>query len=145
MTMSILKVYYTTNHKLAELPVIDGQLIFTRDTNTIYLDLNGVRLAYTDIRLLPTDQDRLDTLDPVEGFYYVEETAVLWRFKEQWIQITPSNLSPLYFGGIESFPTIGRDNTLYVADDATYRWDKISQSYKMVSNLTQWTSLEEGN
>ena len=118
---AIVKAYSTTNSKLSQLPVSDGNLIFVKDTHTIYLDLNGNRLAYTDIVVLPKETDRTSILAPIEGFYYVEETDIFWRYKEGWKQITPDNINPLFFGDYEDFPPTGKDNVLYISDEATYK------------------------
>ena len=139
---AIVKFYHTTKSKLAQLPVSDGNLVFVTDTKQMYLDMNGNRLGYTDIQVLPTESDRISILAPVEGFYFVEETDILWRYKEGWKQITPSNISPLFFGAYEDFPPVGSSNVLYVSDGATYKWDTLTSTYSCVSNKTEWNILE---
>lgn len=138
---AIVKAYSTTNSKLSQLPVSDGNLIFVKDTHTIYLDLNGNRLAYTDIVVLPKETDRTSILAPIEGFYYVEETDIFWRYKEGWKQITPENINPLFFGDYEDFPSTGKDNVLYISDEATYKWDSLTSTYICIANKTEWKSL----
>lgn len=138
---AIVKFYYTTNSKLNELPIVDGQVIFVHDTKKFYLDMSGVRVGYSDIQVLPSDSDRTAILAPVEGFYFVDDTNVMWRYKGGWKQITPSELSPLYFGEYESFPPIGKESTLYLTDSATYRWDSITSSYICIANKTEWRTV----
>ena len=138
---AIVKAYSTTNSKLSQLPVSDGNLIFVKDTHTIYLDLNGNRLAYTDIVILPKETDRTSILAPIEGFYYVEETDIFWRYKEGWKQITPDNINPLFFGDYEDFPPTEKDNVLYISDEATYKWDSLTSTYICIANKTEWKSL----
>lgn len=138
---AIVKFYHTTNSKLAQLPVRNGNLIFVTDTKRMYLDVNGNRLPYMDIQLLPTESDRTSVLAPIEGFYFVEETNVLWRYREGWIQVTPSNLTPLFFGSYEEFPPQGNPLVLYVSDNATYKWDSLTSKYMCVANKTEWTVL----
>lgn len=138
---AIVKFYHTTQSKLAQLPVSDGNLIFVTDTKKMYLDINGNRLGYQDIQVLPTETDRTSILAPIEGFYYVEETNILWRYKEGWKKVTPDNLSPLFFGAYEDFPPIGNSNVLYISDDATYKWDSLTSTYICVSNKTEWKEL----
>lgn len=135
---AIVKFYYTTDSKLSELPIVDGQVIFVHDTKKFYLDMNGLRLGYSDIQVLASDSDRTAVLAPVEGFYFVDDTNVMWRYKGGWKQITPSNLTPLVFGEYEDFPPTGKENTLYITDDATYRWDSITSSYICIANKTEW-------
>ena len=138
---AIVKFYHTTQSKLAQLPVSDGNLIFVTDTKKMYLDINGNRLGYQDIQVLPTDTDRTSILAPIEGFYYIEETNILWRYKEGWKKVTPDNLSPLFFGAYEDFPPTGNSNVLYISDDATYKWDSLTSTYICVSNKTEWKEL----
>lgn len=138
---AIVKFYHTTQSKLAQLPVSDGNLVFVTDTKKMYLDINGNRLAYTDIQVLPEESDRTSILAPIEGFYYVEETNILWRYKEGWKKVTPDNLSPLFFGAYEDFPPTGKSNVLYISDDATYKWDSLTSTYICVSNKTEWKEL----
>lgn len=138
---AIVKFYHTTQSKLAQLPVSDGNLIFVTDTKKMYLDINGNRLGYQDIQVLPTETDRTSILAPIEGFYYVEETNILWRYKEGWKKVTPDNLSPLFFGAYEDFSPTGKSNVLYISDDATYKWDSLTSTYICVSNKTEWKEL----
>lgn len=138
---AIVKFYHTTQSKLAQLPVSDGNLVFVTDTKKMYLDINGNRLGYQDIQVLPTETDRTSILAPIEGFYYVEETNILWRYKEGWKKVTPDNLSPLFFGAYEDFPPTGNSNVLYISDDATYKWDSLTSTYICVSNKTEWKEL----
>ena len=140
--MAIVKAYNTLQSKLSQLPVSDGNLIFVTDTHTIYLDINGTRLGYTDITVLSQETDRTSILAPVEGFYYVEETDIFWRYKGGWKQITPDNLNPLFFGASEDFPPTGKDNVLYISDDATYKWDSLTSQYICIANKTEWDVIQ---
>ena len=143
MANAIVKMYATTASKLSQLQVLDGQLIFVRDVRKIYLDMNGTRLEYSIIQVLASEEDRSNLLAPVEGFYFVESTHVMWRYKDKWTQISPSNLNPIFFGGTsDEFPPVGNSTTLYVTDDATYKWDTLLQKYVVVSNKTEWKTLE---
>ena len=139
---AIVKMYHTTDSKISQLPVTDGNLVFTTDTKRMYLDMNGLRLPYVDIQILSQETDRTSILAPIEGFYFVEETNVLWRYKGGWKQITPNNLAPLFFGDYEDFPPQGQSNVLYVTDDATYKWDSLTSTYICISNKTEWKTLE---
>ena len=67
----------TTSQNLENIEIIKGQLIFVKDKREFYLDLEGKRIPYQSIVILETEDDRLDMLDPVEGFYYVQETNIL--------------------------------------------------------------------
>ena len=141
MSGSIVKFYHTKQSKLSSLPVRDGNLVFVTDTKKMYLDINGNRLPYVDIQILFQETDRTSILAPIEGFYYVEETNVLWRYKGSWKQVTPDNMTPLFFGDYDSFPEQGHSGTLYVSDNATYKWDSVKLQYVCVANKTEWNYL----
>lgn len=138
---AIVKFYSTVASNLAELPIVDGQFIFVRDTRTFHVDLGGARLEYTDIQVLPLESNRTQLLAPTEGFYYVEDTNVMWRYKSGWKQITPSNLSPFVYGDYDSFPEQGQEGTLYATQDATYAWDSTLESYVCIANKTEWKEV----
>lgn len=134
------QIYYTTASRLNDLGINDGQIIFTSDTKTIYLDMKSKRHSYSTIQVYDTDADRASVLAPVEGYYYVEETHVLWRYKSKWIQITPSDLEPVVFYSSESsLPAIGVENKLYCTDNAIYNWKQ--SSYNMIANRTEWETI----
>lgn len=77
MAVPIIRIYTTVFSKLSELPVVDGQLIFVQDMRTVYLDNHGMRLPYTVIDVLPTEEDRVALKEPAKGFYYTEDSNVL--------------------------------------------------------------------
>lgn len=142
MAAPIVKMYSTTAARLSDLAVLDGQMIFVKDVRKIYLDLNDIRVEYSILQVLSDEQERAAILAPVEGFYYVESTHVMWRYKSGWTQITPSNLTPVFFGAYETFPEVGDPSVLYVDDDVLYKWDALTSSYLAVANKTQWEELE---
>lgn len=142
--MAIMKIYETTAAKLTSLPVVDGQMIFVRDSHTICMDLHGLRISYHDITTLDTEQARLDILAPLKSFYYVEETHVLWSYEDAgWFQLTPDNLNPVFFGELKDFPVKGSSSTLYVDDDTIYKWDDSLGEYLPVANMTKWDDIPE--
>lgn len=142
MAADIVKFYTTVASKLSQLEVRNGNLIFTSDTKQIYLDIHGNRLGYNCIQVFATDTERSALLAPIEGFYFVEETGVMWRYKEKWVQISPDNLNEITFGtSVDDFPKTGNDKILYVTDDATYKWDRITKSYMVIANKTEWKTL----
>lgn len=131
---------YTTDSKLKDLGIVDGQIIFTSDTQTVYLDMKNKRHCYSTIQVFATDADRLKVLAPVEGYYFVENTNVLWRYKNIWKQVTPSNLEPiLFFDNELQLPAVGVENVLYCTNGAIYTWKQ--SSYSMVANRTEWEPI----
>lgn len=141
--MAILNAYITKSKYLPQLPVKDGQLIFTTDGNTVALDFGGTRYFYQTIQTFATEKDREELSFPLSGYYYVEESNALWYFSSSWSRITPKEIEPVVFGQTEEdFPEVGKENVLYVADDALYRYSKPDKKYLAVANLTEWKGLQ---
>lgn len=91
MAKTILKVVSTVESKLPTLPLEDGQLIFVYDKKKIILDNRGVRTVYEQIQTIETEEQRNDLLAPIDSFYFVIETSILWRYTNgHWNQITTS-------------------------------------------------------
>lgn len=145
MAATKMVVYVTTSARLPELPQNDGQVIFVRDTREIYMDWMGARVNYTVLQVIATEADRQMILSTASaGFYFVEGTGILWHYDgENWSPIN-EEVSPLYFGGKESFPAVGQRDMLYITDNAIYKWIDATQEYMVVSNKTDWNDIEEG-
>lgn len=78
----------TTASKIDELPIVNGQFILIKDTNTIAVDMNDKRTKYEQIITLASDSDRSSILAPVNGiFYFVVETNSLWKYDQEWQMI----------------------------------------------------------
>ncbi len=142
MATAYANLYVTMSKYLPELTVQDGNIVFTKDTGSIYLDFDGLRLPYQTINNFKTDAERVKC-KAVDGYYYVEDTNVLWRRKDDgWVQITPSDMTPInYYKSTSDFPAIGNAASIYMIDDVIYRYDPLSKSYQSVSNLTDWKVL----
>lgn len=128
----ILKAISTVDSKLASLEQKDGQLIFCKDTRRILLDLNGVRTAYEQITTLNTESQRTEILAPIDGFYFVLETHILWRYSSDWIQITSQPAEIIYISDTYlDFPSVGNLKQIYIdtGNDAIYRWDTATAKY----------------
>ena len=137
-----MKIVYTTSNRLDELTIEDGQIIFAVDTRTVYMDMKNKRTSYSTIFVFETDAERLAMENPAKGFYFVEETSVVWRYKTQWIQITQSGLNPIVFGEeVSSFPERGMEGTLYCGDSAIYKWNSSRSSYHLIANKNEWKEL----
>ena len=85
----VLSAIATSNSRLSELPVKDGQLIFVQDKSTIAFDYGGKRVLYRQIEEISTESARTSMLAPVNGHYYfVVDTGVMWTYRNGWVQIT---------------------------------------------------------
>lgn len=139
---SKIKFYVTNTQKLPELPVSDGNVIYTVDFPRMYLDYGGQRLQYSVIEV-DDDASRLALTSPQSGYYYVVDTNVFWRCHNgTWKQLTPSNVEPIYFSDSSTeFPTEGKVDALYTTYDSLYRWNDKEKDYVIVANKTAWQAM----
>lgn len=133
-----MSVVVTTSERLSSLLIQNGQLVFVKDKCRIAFDWDGKRTFYNQITELETDYERASMPSPLDGYYFVIETAILWRYDNDWIQIT-SKPDDIVFIGAE-LPELGqaKEKTLYV--DKTKKeisvYDKTANSYVVVANKT---------
>lgn len=142
----VLSVCATTGERVKELTIKNGQLIFVQDKHRIALDFNGKRKFYNQIEELGTELERKSLLAPISGMYYfVIETAVLWTYQGDWVQITSKPEEIVFIG--TSMPELGKEQTLYVntteGGENISVWDGGSNAYKVVADLTQDVSEED--
>ena len=137
------KLYYTKQKYLDSLPVANGNIIFVPESNMVCLDMSDQRFYYHTIKIFATEEERLETPFPNEGFYYVEQTGVIWRWKDTWRQITPRNIFPIYYGDTEEdFPEEGENNLLYYTDNGIYNWKKQLNEYNLIANANRWRTVQ---
>lgn len=141
---NVLSVIGTVKSRLPDLSIKNGQLIFVQDGNTIALDFNGKRKFYNEIIQIDTEEQREEILAPVQGaFYFVINTAILWTYQSDWIQIT-TQPKDVVFIGVE-LPLLGSEKTLYV--DSTNKnisiWNSTKQEYEIVADKTTEITREE--
>ena len=87
--LELVKFTRTVDSKLSTLPIVKGQVIYTSDTHRQYWDVeDGQRVSIEEIIQLNTDTERTELLTPINSFYYVKATHVLWRYDSEWIQVT---------------------------------------------------------
>lgn len=134
----ILTAYATYGSRLSDLAIRDGQLIYVQDKHKIALDFGGKRTFYNQFEELATDGARTSMLAPVAGlFYFVVETAVLWTYRDGWVQITTPPREVVFIG--TELPELGAANTLYV--DPVRKeisvWDSETSGYTVVANKTE--------
>lgn len=136
-TTPILSVCATVGSKLPDLVIKDGQLIFVQDKHKIALDFGGKRVFYNQIEELATEEKRASLLAPVAGrYYFVIDTAVLWTYRNGWVQITTPPEEVVHIG--TELPELGSNKTLYV--DTTNKsisvWDNALSAYVVVADRT---------
>ena len=125
-----MKFIVTNAKKLNDIEIVSGQLIFVRDERIIYLD-SDIRTPFTQMIYVSTEVQRQAISSPLKGFYFVEETSVLWHFDKTkgWEQITSAPDERLVFDTCDNFPAQGKTGVLYCAPEAIYQWNTSLSSY----------------
>ena len=122
MASAVMSLVATSSSRIRELTIKDGQLIFIQDLGRIAFDYKGQRVFYNQIVELETEAERLDLNEPLDGYYFVIDSACLWFYKDGWTQITekPDNI---LFIDVE-LPQLGqaKEGTLYVNKQNRFRF-----------------------
>ena len=138
MTKSVLSLVATKSSRIKDLVIKNGQLIFIQDLGRIAFDFNNTRVFYNQITELNTDSERLALDSPLDGYYFVIDTAVLWYYDNGWLQIT-GKPDEVIFIGVE-LPELGqaKENMLYInkAEREIAIFDSTLNDYIIVSNYT---------
>ena len=127
----------TTSSRIRDLTIKDNQLIFIQDKCRIAFDYGDKRKFYNQIELLEADYERVNLEDPINGhFYFVVDTAVLWFYQNDWVQLTTAPEEIIFIG--TEMPELGVEKTLYVDKDKKEIsvWDEETDTYIVVSNYT---------
>lgn len=142
--MALMRLVYTTPAKIDSLDVVDGQIIFCPSDNIIALDMKDQRFFYKTIRIFNTEEQRENATFAAPGFYYVEESNLIWRLTNSkiWRQITPTKISPIIYGKTEEvFPSIGSEGILYYTDKGIYNWKPQLNTYNLIANTNIWENI----
>lgn len=136
-TKRVLSVIATTSSKVKDLLIKNGQLIFIQDKGRIAFDFNDKRVFYNQIVELETEYERDTLSSPSFGYYFVIETAVLWLYKDTWIQITTQPEDIVFIG--TEMPQLGKEKTLYVnkLNKEISIWDNDTNGYVVVADKTE--------
>lgn len=132
---AILSVIATKSDRLRDLLIKNGQLIFIQDRNRIAFDWGGKRSFYNSLEILETEAERAAIVRPVDGYYFVIDSAVLWRYDNGWTQVT-SKPDEVLFIGVE-LPELGKANKLYVnkKEQSISVWNEDTDSYLRVGEV----------
>lgn len=144
-TKSVMSLVATSSSRIRDLVIKDGQLIFIQDLGRIAFDFKGKRVFYNQIVELDTEADRLALEQPLNGYYFVIDSACLWCYKNGWIQIT-GKPQEILFVGVE-LPQLGQKNTIYAnttegAENISV-WDDELGAYVVVADKTYSMTKEE--
>lgn len=136
MANAVMSLVATSSSRIRELTIKDGQLIFIQDLGRIAFDYKGQRVFYNQIVELETEAERQTLENPLDGYYFVIDSACLWFYKSGWTQITEKP-DDILFIDVE-LPQLGQQGKLYVdTDDREISvWDEETDTYITVSNYT---------
>lgn len=144
-TKSVMSLVATSSSRIRDLVIKDGQLIFLQDIGRIAFDFKGKRVFYNQIVELNTEAERLALESPLDGYYFVIDSACLWLYKNSWIQITEKP-EEIIFIGVE-LPELGQENKIYVnttnGNEHISVWSDELGNYKVVSDKTQSMTSED--
>lgn len=139
MAEATFKIVATTSDKVKNLVIKNGQLIFVQDKGRVAFDFKDKRVFYNQITELDKEQERTSLSSPVNGYYFVIETAVLWLYNGEWVQITTPPRDVVFIG--VELPELGqaKTGTLYVnkAEKEISVWDENTNSYIVVADKTE--------
>ena len=141
ITKTILSVCATTANRLPDLEIKNGQLVFVQDRHKIAFDFGGKRKFYNQIEELATEAERIAILAPVTGsYYFVIDTAVLWTYQNEWVQITTPPEEIVFIG--TEMPELGSVKTLYVnkSNKSISVWDTDTNQYIIVADMKEAAS-----
>ena len=139
------ETYYTKVLSVAKesfldrIPIEYGQIIFVKDTRSIYYDTTE-RTTYRSVVIVETEEQRQAGV--ITGLYYVIESRSLW-FKnvDSWDLVCEPAKNEIYYAdSIEELPVVGDVNTLYIVDLFMYRW-KDGEYKSMGSATIEWIEL----
>lgn len=139
---AVLSVIATKGAKLSQLTIEDGQLIFVQDRNRIAFDWGGTRKFYNSVEIVEAEVVREAMVSPVNGYYFVIDSAVLWRYDNGWTQVT-SKPDEIVCIGVE-LPELGVPNKLYVnkKEQNISVWDEETEEFVEVADTTNSVSVE---
>lgn len=136
MAQSAFTIVATTSDRVKDLVIKNGQLIFVQDKGRVAFDFKDKRVFYNQITELDTEYDRSSLSAPANGYYFIIETAVLWFYQNEWIQVTTPP-EDIIFIGVE-LPELGQSKTLYVNKEnkEISVWDETVKEYVVVADKT---------
>ena len=92
--MAKLKLLSTIFSKLSTLGKNDGQVIVSKDSKSLYVDLDGERIEVTDVIDVDTEENLLAILTPlINKYYYTKDSNKIWRYVNgEWINLNNDSI-----------------------------------------------------
>ena len=98
--MAKLKLLSTIFSKLGSLTKNNGQIIVSRDSKSLYVDLDDERIEITDWIDINTEENLLAILTPLTNkYYYTKDNNKIWRYiNNDWecLNTSVNDLTPTY-------------------------------------------------
>lgn len=134
--------FLTDSSHIAEIEVKLGNLIFSEDDKKIFLDGNNGRVCYDSIMVFDTDAERLSYANPLDGFYFVSETKILWRYDDNtWTSITEPPKNNVVFIPKSELPIQGESSILYVCGTEMFTWSQEDNEYLPMEADVYWKEV----
>lgn len=135
--MAMFNFYLTNSANINDIDVELGNLIFCEDTRRVYFDNENGRVCYDSIAIFETQDEMFSFKYPTDGFYFVEETKVLWRYYNgSWIAITDPPINNVRFIPESDLPGEGDFEVLYVCGNKIFVWG--DGEYQQISAPPVW-------
>lgn len=133
--------YVKTQAKLDDIPYSQGNVIYCEFDRSVRVDDNsGQRQNYALVVDLQTDAQRTALGHPINAIYFVQETGVLWKYTDKWVQLTFEASQQIVFASRDEFPQLGVSKRLYVDGLDIYRW-KNGRYQLMNSKHDEWEPI----
>lgn len=144
-TKQIMSLIATKSSRVRDLVIKNGQLIFLQDVGRIAFDFNDKRVFYNQITELETEAERLTLDSPLNGYYFVIDSACLWFYQDGWVQITERPEEVIHID--VELPALGqaKEGMLYVnkAEKEIAVFDSATNNYIVVSDYTNDITEED--
>ena len=136
-----MKFIATTSDKIKDIAIVNGQMIFSRDDRVIYLD-SDQRTSFQTIITLVDENQRLNLVSPVSGFYFVIETKNFWYYENDSWSLIAGEKQNLFYQSKNDFPSVGQTDLLYIDSKShiMYEWDTNSNDY-IAMNISCWEEI----
>ena len=140
--MANFTVIATTSDRVKDLVIKNGQLVFIQDKGRIAFDFKDKRTFYNQITELNTEYERSSLESPSSGYYFIIESATLWLYQDEWIQVTTPPEDVVFIG--TELPSLGKEQTLYVdKDDKQISvWDEATNEYIVVADKSEEVEID---
>lgn len=129
------------NHSIV--PVSDGRFLIVTDTKKLMYDYGTERIVLGDIIELDTEAQRIALITPLNKFYFVKETGVLWRYNSNaWICWDNANTINAHINHLVSSDSGVHGIRYNTASQIMEIYDAETESWIPMSNGGNSTSIE---